>query len=162
MTAGVVVFGLSSLRFPQYFALILIPTYCFCWSEVWQWDRSLRLKYAAAGLAVMAGCASFWLRVPSQNDNVFADIQAYAAMHIPAHATVITEETMGDLISQPWCRVEYTPPCRSSARYAITWKTYLQSSFTQGGEPFAVMMRGARRITSFSGFSGIATVWRLK
>ena len=33
MAAGVVVFGLSSLRFPQYFALILIPAYCFFWSE---------------------------------------------------------------------------------------------------------------------------------
>ena len=58
-----VVFGLSSLRFPQYFALILIPAYCFFWSEVWQWDRGLHLKYAAVGLAVVAGCASFWLRV---------------------------------------------------------------------------------------------------
>ena len=162
MTAGVVVFGLSSLRFPQYFALILIPAYCFCWSEVWQWDRSQRLKYAAAGLAVVAGCASFWLRVPTQNDNVFADVQAYAAAHVPAHATVITEETIGDLISQPWCRVEFTHPCRFSARYAITWNTYLQSSFTQGGEPFATMMRGALPITSFSGFSGTATIWRLK
>ena len=162
MTAGVVVFGLSSLRFPQYFALILVPAYCFFWSEIWQWHRDSRLKWAAAGLAVVAGCVSFWLRVPTQNDNVFADVQAYAVAHIPAHAVVVTEETMGDLIAQPWCRVEYTPPCRHSAEYAITWKTYLQSSFTQGGQPFAAIMRGARPIKSFSGFSGTATVWRLR
>jgi 4-amino-4-deoxy-L-arabinose transferase-like glycosyltransferase len=162
MAAGVVVFGLSSLRFPQYFALILIPAYCFFWSEIWQWDRDLRLKWAAVGLAVVAGCVSFWLRVPTQNDNVFADVQAYAAARIPAHAVVVTEETVGDLIAQPWCRVEYTPPCRHSAQYAITWKTYLQSSFTQGGPPFAAMMRGARPIKSFRGFSGTATVWKLR
>jgi 4-amino-4-deoxy-L-arabinose transferase-like glycosyltransferase len=162
MAAGVVVFGLSSLRFPQYFALILLPAYCFFWSEFWQWDRNLRLKWAAAGLAVVAGCVSFWLRVAAQDDNAFADVQAYAAVHIPAHAVVITEETVGDLISQPWCRVEYTPPCRYSAQYAITWQTYLQSSFTQGSQQFAAMMRGARPIKSFSGFSGTATVWRLK
>ncbi len=162
MAAGVVVFGLSSLRFPQYFALILIPAYCFFWSEVWQWDRDLRLKIAAAGLAVVAGCASFWMRVPSQSDNVFSDVQAYAATHIPAHATVVTEETIGDLIRQPWCRVEYTPPCHLSSSYAITWKTYLQSSFALGGAPFAAMMRGARPVASFKGFSGTATVWRLR
>jgi hypothetical protein len=28
--------------------------------------------------------------------------------------------------------------------------------------PFAAMMRGARPITSFSGFSGTETIWRLK
>jgi hypothetical protein len=162
MAAGVVIFGLSSLRFPQYFALILVPTYCFFWSEFWQWDRDLRVKWTVAGLAVVAGCVSFWLRVPEQDDNVFADVQAYASTHLPAHAVVITEETMGDLIPQPWCRVEVTPPCRYSAQYAITWQTYLQSSFTLGGRPFAAMMRGARPITSFRGFSGTATVWKLK
>lgn len=162
MTAGVVVFGMSSLRFPQYFALILVPAYCFFWSEVWQWDRDVRVKITAAGLAVLAGCLSFWMRVPSQNDNVFSDVQAYAAAHIPAHATVITEETIGDLINQPWCRVEFTPVCRFSASYAITWKTYLQSSFELGGRPFALMMTGARPIASFSGFSGTATIWRLR
>lgn len=162
MAAGVVVFGLSSLRFPQYFALILLPAYCFFWSEVWQWDRDVRVKITAAGLAVVAGCLSFWMRVPSQDDNVFSDVQAYTAAHIPAHATVVTEETIGDLINQPWCRVEFTSVCRFSASYAITWKTYLQSSFELGGKPFALMMSGARPIASFSGFSGTATIWRLR
>ena len=32
---------------------------------------------------------------PTYDDNVFADVQAYAAAHIPAHAVVVTEETMG-------------------------------------------------------------------
>lgn len=162
MAAGVVVFGLSSLRFPQYFSLILIPAYCYFWSEVWQWDRALRLKYAAAGVAVAVGLASFWLRVPTRDDNAFADVQAYAAHHIPANAIVITEQTIGDLIRQPWCRVEFTPPCRRSASYAITWDTYLQTSRTQGGAPFEAMMRGASPIVSFKGFSGTATVWKLK
>ena len=38
MSAGVVVFGLSSLRFPQYFALILVPAYAFFWTEARQWN----------------------------------------------------------------------------------------------------------------------------
>ena len=70
--------------------------------------------------------------------------------HIPI---VVTEETIGDLINQPWCRVEFPSVCRFSALYAITWKTYLQSSFELGGKPFALMMTGARPIASFSGFS---------
>jgi len=162
MTAGVVVFGVSSLRFPQYFALILVPAYCFFWSEVWHYDWRQGIKYAAMVTAVMAGLASWWLRIPSQEDNAFADAQRYAATHIPPGAIVVTEETMGDLIQQPWCKVEYTPPCQHSASYAITWKTYLQSSWQLGGPEFAQMMHGATPIASFTGFSGTATVWRLK
>jgi hypothetical protein len=162
LTAGIVVFGPSSLRFSQYFALILVPAYCFFWSEMWQWDRRAAVKYATAGLAVAAGLTSFWLRVPTQSDSAFADVQAYAATHIPPHAIVVTEEAIGDLIRQPYCRVEETWTCRFSATYAITWRTYLQSSFTLGKRPFAVMMHSARPIASFSGFSGTATVWRLK
>jgi hypothetical protein len=48
------------------------------------------------------------------------------------------------------------------AAYAITWVTYLQSSFVLGGQPFDEIMRGAVPVRSFTGFSGTATVWRLR
>lgn len=162
MAAGVLVFGFSSLRFPQYFALILVPMYCYLWTEIWTWDREARLKLAAGGLAVVAGLGSFYGRVVAHDGNAFASIQRYAAARIPPHAIVVTEETIGDLIQQPWCRVEVVDACRYSASYAITWKTYLQSSFALGGAPFDAMMRGATPLVSFSDFSGTATVWRLK
>lgn len=162
VAAGVIVFGLSSLRFPQYFALILVPMYCYLWTEVWQWDRATWMKAAAAGTAVAAGLVSFWFRVPSRSDNAFAQVQAYAAGQIPARSVVVTEEAIGDLISQPYCRVEQATACTGRASYAITWKTYLQSSFTLGDAAFHQMMRGAVQMRQFSGFSGTATVWRLK
>ncbi len=44
LVAGAVVFGLSALKFPQYFALILIPAYCYLWTELagWEWSRAGR------------------------------------------------------------------------------------------------------------------------
>jgi hypothetical protein len=162
MAAGIVVFGSSSLRFPQYFALILVPMYCLWWSAVWQSSSSTRLKAAAVGLAVACGITSFWLRVPEQNGNPFRQAQAYAATSIPRSAVVVTEEAIGDLITQRWCRVEQPVACSGVASYAITWKTYLQSSFTLGGAPFAELMKGAVPLRSWSGFSGTATVWRLR
>ncbi|HWE61737.1 MAG TPA: glycosyltransferase family 39 protein, partial [Chloroflexota bacterium] len=162
MAAGIVVFGLSSLRFPQYFALILVPMYCYLWTEVWQWDRVTWKKAAVACTAVAAGLASFWLRVPSRTDNAFAEVTAYATRQIPAHSVVVTEEAIGDLISQPYCRVEEATACAGHAEYAITWKTYLQSSFQLGDAAFLQMMHGAVQVRQFSGFSGTATVWRLR
>lgn len=162
LAAGAVVFGLSTLRFQQYFALFLVPMYCFLWIEFWQWDWSRRLKAVAVAAAVVAGLGSFWLRVPAQSGNPFKDVQQYAATRIPGNAIVVTEESMGDLIAQPWCRVQDATPCIGVASYAITWQTYLQSSFELGDSAFHQIMRGAVRLTSFSGFSGTATVWRLQ
>ena len=162
LTAGVIVFGLSSLKFPQYFALILIPAYSFLWTEIYRWDRPTWLKLAAGTLAVLAGLGSFYFRVIDQSDNAFRATQQYAATSIPRGAVVVTEETIGDLIQQPWCRVEAAYECPPGVSYAITWRTYLQSSFELGDKSFAKIMRGAVPVKSFAGFNGAATIWRIR
>jgi 4-amino-4-deoxy-L-arabinose transferase-like glycosyltransferase len=168
LMSGAAVFGFSSLKFPQYFALILIPAYCFFWTELAGWNWRPAGKALAAVLAVAASVALFAITVPAFSQNPLQEVQQYAAAHIPRNAVVITEQTVGDLISQNYCTVENAKPCRFIRRvglhpmYAITWKTYLQSSFTEGDPAFHALMKGAVRITSFSGAVGTATVWRLK
>jgi 4-amino-4-deoxy-L-arabinose transferase-like glycosyltransferase len=160
--AGLLVFGISSLKFSQYFSLVLIPLYCLLWVELYGWLRAERFRIAAAALVALVGLGSFYFRVPMRHDNAFAQAQRYAADHIPRNKVVITEDSIGNLIQQPWCRVEALKPCGKMATYAITWKTYLQSSFTLGGRQFSLLMKGATRLESFTGFSGTATIWRLK
>ena len=86
----------------------------------------------AMGTAVLAGLGSFLLTVPAFSVNSLAQVQQYAASQIPAGSIVVTEQSIGDLIQQPWCTVEVATPCRCYASYAITWRTYLQSSFNEG------------------------------
>jgi 4-amino-4-deoxy-L-arabinose transferase-like glycosyltransferase len=162
LAAGLVVFGASTLKFPQYFALILVPAYCYLWTELANWDWRLDWKRAAAGVAVVAGIGSFLLTVPAFGANSLAEIQSYAAHQIPRRAIVVTEESIGDLIQQPWCAVEAAAACVGHATYAITWRTYLQSSFDQGDAAFYKLMKGATPIRSFSGAVGTATVWKLR
>ena len=52
--------------------------------------------------------------------------------------------------------------CLGYATYAITWRTYLQSSFNQGDPAFYQLKKGATPIGSFTGVAGTATVWRLR
>jgi 4-amino-4-deoxy-L-arabinose transferase-like glycosyltransferase len=168
LVTGIVVFGLSSLKFPQYFELILIPAYCYLWTELARWDWRNGWKGAALAAATLAGLGTFAQTIPAYGYNTLAQVQRYAATRIPSGSTVVTEQTIGDLIQQPWCTVEYAVPCELAARqglatpmYAITWRTYLQSSFKQGDPAFLVLMKGAVRITSFSGAVGTATIWKL-
>jgi 4-amino-4-deoxy-L-arabinose transferase-like glycosyltransferase len=162
LLTGVVVFGASSLKFPQYFALILLPAYCYLWTEVARWDLDPWWRTFWPVAAAVVGTMSFLLTVPALNVNALAQVQTYAADRVPASAIVVTEETIGDLINQRWCTVENATACLGHATYAITWQTYLQSSFNEGDAAFYKLMKGATAITSFSGAAGTATVWKLR
>jgi 4-amino-4-deoxy-L-arabinose transferase-like glycosyltransferase len=162
LVTGIVVFGLSSLKFPQYFALILIPAYCFLWTEVARWDWRPAWRRTAMAAATLAGLGSFLLTVPAFSANTLAEVQQYAAARIPTTSIVVTEQSIGNLIQQPWCTVEAAKQCNGPAMYAITWRTYLQSSFQQGDASFRQLMRGARPVKTFSGAVGTATVWKLR
>jgi 4-amino-4-deoxy-L-arabinose transferase-like glycosyltransferase len=162
LVTGMIVFGASSLKFPQYFALILIPAYCFFWTEVIRWDWQSTRKKAVMATAVTAGLGSFALTVPTFSVNTLAQVQQYAANKIPSNDIVVTEQSIGDLIQQRWCTVEVAINCQTGAQYAITWRTYLQSSFTEGDTAFHKIMAGAVPIKSFSGAVGTATFWKLR
>lgn len=162
LVTGVVVFGTSSLKFPQYFVLILLPAYCYFWTEFAYWDFQLRWRKFWPVAAAVIGTCSFLFTVPVFNVNSLAEVQAYAAKDIPASAIVVTEQSIGDLINQRWCTVEKADACVGHATYAITWRTYLQSSFNQGDASFYKLMKGAAAVTSFGGAVGTATVWKLK
>lgn len=155
-------FGASSLKFPQYFVLILLPAYCYFWTELAHWNLQARWRQFWPIAASVIGACSFLLTIPVFNVNSLAEVQAYAAKDIPSNAIVVTEQSIGDLINQRWCTVEKADACVGHATYAITWQTYLQSSFNQGDISFTKLMAGATPITSFSGAVGTATVWKLK
>jgi 4-amino-4-deoxy-L-arabinose transferase-like glycosyltransferase len=160
MASAIVVFGLSSLRFPQYFSLILVPMYAWFWTETRNWR--VRARTVVIAIACLAGIASFCGRVVIRDDNVFSDIQQYAATSIPPHAVVIADEQVGDLISQPYCREQNTAACAAVASYVITWDTYLQTTWELGDPTYRKLMGNVVRVRSWTGFNGTVTVWRVR
>jgi 4-amino-4-deoxy-L-arabinose transferase-like glycosyltransferase len=160
--AGVVVFGESTLKYPQYITLVLVPLYACFWSEArhWNWHRLARGSLVAC--AVLLGLGSFYLRTAARDDNVFAQVQQYAATSIPSNAVVVADETVGDVISQQYCREQDSRNCVGVATYAITWDTYLQTTASLGDKYYKKMMVGAVKIKSWTGFNGTVTVWRLR
>jgi 4-amino-4-deoxy-L-arabinose transferase-like glycosyltransferase len=161
MASAIVIFGFSSLRYPQYFALILVPMYAWFWTETRNWRLRVRGRTILIAVACTAGIASFCGRVVGYDDNVFADVQEYAAASIPPHAVVIADEAIGDLISQPYCREQDTVPCRDVASYVIAWDTYLQTTKELGDPAYQKIIAGAVRVRSWTGFNGTVTVWRI-
>jgi len=165
--AAIIVFGASQLRFPQYFALLLIPFYCFIWTElapnVLAWRRS-RVIVAAAIVPVVVGASmwSFYSRVVERNDNVLQRVEWYVERHIPRTDVVITEEPIADEIPQSWCSVARAAACRIVSPYAITYRSYLQPIAPPDDKVFYVIMKGAKRLHTFVGFKETITVWKLR
>src|SRR5258708_14847474 len=159
--AGVVIFGLSSLRYPQYFALILVPLYLLFWRTLMD-NRRAWLKYACVTVAVAAGLVSYRLSTDRQQVNPYARVAQFTAAHVPSGAVMIADEQIGDLLTQPFCREQVAVPCMHHASYAITWDTYLQSTQKLGDTAFQTEFAGATPLYSATGFSGTATVWKLQ
>jgi hypothetical protein len=132
------------------------------WTEITRWKWRSAWKGTVMVAAVVAALGSFLLTVPAFSVNTLAEVQQYAATQIPASGIVVTEQSIGDLIQQRWCTVEVATPCLHAATYAITWRTYLQSSFTEGDASFHQLMVGAVAVKTFSGAVGTATVWKLR
>ncbi|MBO0805954.1 MAG: hypothetical protein J2P25_23145, partial [Nocardiopsaceae bacterium] len=124
--------------------------------------RRWRPLGALVACAALLGLGSFYLRVVAHDDNVFGQVQRYAATSIPPHAVVLADEATGDLISQPYCREQEAKPCLGVATYAITWDTYLQTTSTLADGYYKRMMKGAVKLKSWTGFNGTITVWRLR
>jgi 4-amino-4-deoxy-L-arabinose transferase-like glycosyltransferase len=161
MASAIVIFGFSSLRYPQYFALILVPMYAWFWTEARHWRLRPRSRALLILVACVAGIASFSGRVVGYDDNVFADVQQYAATSLPPNVVVVADEAVGDLIKQPYCREQNATPCAQVASYVITWDTYLQTTAELGDPTYRELMIGAVRLRSWTGFNGTVTVWRI-
>jgi hypothetical protein len=156
--AGVLIFGMSALRYDQYFELVLIPTYCLLWTEVCRFvrahPRTVPVAVAAGVVVLAASLSAFYVRVLARDDNALA--------HIPGHSVVVTEEEIGDEIPQPWCTVARAGVCLGAAAYAITYTSYLQPAAPPADTTFHAMMTGAAPVAVFKGFKETITVWRLR
>lgn len=174
-SAGAIVsFGVISLRFPQYFVLVLVPMYCYLYQEAVRYFRRVRIDHphspygklvpsVIAGLVVALGLASATSRVYLRHDNVLLDVREYAIHHIPRDSSVVTLEAVGDEIPQPWCTEANFNACNTAGnvKYIITYVTFLQPN------PPAIKKRlrqgqgGWVRKRTFRGFKETATVWEL-
>lgn len=158
---GVLIMAASSLRFPQYFALTLVPLYVLAWSRVARLASPVKAA-ALTGAVLLASLTSVALRVALPDDNVLASVRQYAAISIPRGAVVVADEQVGDEITQPYCREQDADPCLGKAAYVVTWDTYLQQTQALGDAAFARIFGQPRTaVASWEGWNGDITVWKL-
>ena len=163
LVTGIVVFGLSSLKFPQYFVLILMPGYCFLWTEMARWDWRPAWKRTVMAAAAVAGLGSFLLTVPAFSVNTLAPSSAVRGGADPGewHRGHRAEHRRPDPATVVHRRSRERPACMPQPTRLPGGPTCSRAS-QQGDSAFHQLMTGAVPVKSFSGAVGTATVWKLR
>ncbi|WP_028061981.1 ArnT family glycosyltransferase [Solirubrobacter soli] len=132
--AAAITFAASGLKMAHYFMMVEIPLLLFLFSELMalKGERGLTFKWANIGIAAMvviltANLVTFDLRFASRSDNALGQVRDYAASTLPADSLILTEETIGAIVPQPYCKFYKTRLCASRAQYVITYTSRTQA-----------------------------------
>jgi 4-amino-4-deoxy-L-arabinose transferase-like glycosyltransferase len=129
--AAVVWFAAMGLRMGHYFMLVEIPLYLFLASELLPAARRLERRsaavaVAAAALLLVANLGAVGHRMMLRSDNALAAVQRYADGSLPPRALVLTEEPVGTMIRQPYCKFHRVGACESRVGYVILYRSFTQ------------------------------------
>jgi 4-amino-4-deoxy-L-arabinose transferase-like glycosyltransferase len=164
--AALIFFGLISLKFPQYFMLVLVPMYCYVGAELLQdiqryQPESYKWFVCFVVLVVGLNAASFVERFMLQDDNAIIEAVTYAWDYIPNGAVIATDEPIGSIISQEYLRIddwevwmEILPPA-----YIITYTTQTQK--LPDSQPLRDLIADSIKHHKITGFKETITIYEV-
>ena len=167
---GIVVFGVAQLKFPQYFMLVLFPAYSYLVTEAaLALRRSQPYKarplqtviYPLAAVAVLTlGALGTWWRIVDHHDNALKALAQYASTTIPHNDVVVTEEPIGVMIPQPYCKMWRAASCAGVAKYVMTYESHTEHIPNIPG--LQLLLQHSTRVKVIVGFKEKLTVWRVR
>jgi hypothetical protein len=152
--ASVIAFAALKLKMAHYFMMVEIPLVLYAASELAR--RRPAVLPAAAAILVAANLLVFDLRFVRRDDNALAAVRDYAAKRLPADALVMTEESVGSIIRQPYCKLVKASLCAPRADYLITYTRRTQSP--PESRTLDALLRYAEPVAGFHGFKETITV----
>lgn len=170
--SAVICFAGMKLILPHYLIMVIVPLYCYLASEMQMRDakmvtsdekkRSSRRSFVlfGAGLALIAigNVVAFSVRIVNSHDNALKATAVWARNHLPANAEIITEESVGAVIEQPYCKIAHAGKCHG-ATFMITYNSHTQ----QPPRTHTVneILATAEKLKTFKGFKEDITILRL-
>jgi 4-amino-4-deoxy-L-arabinose transferase-like glycosyltransferase len=174
--SSILCFGLMKLVLPHYLIMVIIPLFCYLASELSMREqtkeaktldgnekrkptrRPLILAGAALALIAIANVVAFQVRIADGDDNALKATAVWAHNNLPANAEIITEESVGAVISQPYCKIAHAGACHG-ATYIITYNSHTQQP--PRNHTVNEMLATARKLKTFTGFKEDITILEL-
>jgi 4-amino-4-deoxy-L-arabinose transferase-like glycosyltransferase len=157
--SALVCFAALKLKMGHYFMMVELPLLLVLAAELRPRLRDRRrLALGLLAVVLAANMMTFTLRFVDRHDNALGAVAAYAASDLPPHALVLTEESVGSIIGQPYCKLTKVSACADRARYLMIYRSLTQA-------PPAIsqldgLLRYATPLRTFTGFKERITVYR--
>jgi hypothetical protein len=159
--AAALTFAASGLKMAHYFMMIEVPLFMFLFSELAALPRRTRrvTTFALVALVVVlaANFVAYDLRIATRDDNALAQVRDYTARNLPPDALILTEETVGAIVPQPYCKFHRVGLCASRADYVIVYTSLTQAP--PDDPRLARLIAASRPLRSFQGFKETITVY---
>ncbi|HSE61245.1 MAG TPA: glycosyltransferase family 39 protein [Candidatus Saccharimonadales bacterium] len=174
--AGVLLLAVSQIKLPQYFLMVIVPLYCFIVSEVRTFVAQSVAKQnrnqfgyatrphivvgALAAVLMLAGLGASAQRMYGYRDRALQDVATWTAQpaNMPTDAIVITEESVGTTIKQPYCKLWRGDTC-AGATHIITYTSHTQKPSTENR--LMDLVATATEVYRASGYKETLVVYRL-
>jgi hypothetical protein len=157
--SALVCFAALKLKMGHYFMMVELPLLLVLAAELRPRLRDRRrLALGLLAVALAANMMTFTLRFADRHDNALGAVAAYAAHDLPPGALVLTEESVGSIIGQPYCKLTKVSACAGQAQYLMIYR-----SLTQAPPAIAQLdglLRYATPLRTFTGFKERITVYR--
>lgn len=163
--AALLCFVGMQLKLPHYFLMVFVPMFCYLASElersvVFDRVRTVRLAGAVFAVIVVANFAVFGLRFVARSDNAIRQTAEWTRANLPSNAKVLTEESIGSAIQQPYCKFGHAHNCATTVEYIITYNTHTQ----QPPDTPTVnnLLKQSTQLARFTGFKEDIKVYRIQ
>ena len=172
-SAALLCFGIMRLWLPHYFLMIIVPIYCYLAREMQLWSearakpvkcrhgrkRKSKLLIAAIAVILAANATAYWVRIVSGTDNALKATAIWMHNNVPEDSIVVTEESIGAVIEQPYCKIAHAGACHG-ATYIVTYNSHTQQPPRL--RSVNEMLATATKLKTFRGFKEDITILRLE
>jgi 4-amino-4-deoxy-L-arabinose transferase-like glycosyltransferase len=151
------------LKMGHYFVMAQVPLMLYAFAELARWSRGVELRTVArrtvAALALLVVAANLWTfeqRFVERTDDALGQTRAYAQTLDP-RAMFLTEESVGTIVPQPYCKLFDAGGCVAEARYLAIYRSETQAP--PRNPTLDRLLRYSQPLVRFSGFKERITVY---
>ncbi|MBS1868715.1 MAG: glycosyltransferase family 39 protein [Actinobacteria bacterium] len=151
------------LKMAHYFVLVEVPLLLYAFAELAAWARrrpapAARRVIACLLLALLAVNAwTFDQRFVQRSDDALGATRAFART-LPRDATFLTEESIGTMIPQPYCKLYEAGACVGDVAYLAIYRS--QTQRPPRNATLERLLRYSPPLARFDGFKERITLYR--
>ncbi|MFL5815984.1 MAG: glycosyltransferase family 39 protein [Conexibacter sp.] len=160
---AVLFLGALRLKMAHYFVMAEVPLMLYAFAELAAWGKARPQAVArrtVAALLLLALAVNAWTfveRFVQRSDDALGATRAYAQT-LPRDATFLTEESIGTIIPQPYCKLYEAGGCVADVRYIAIYRS--QTQRPPSSPTLDRLLRYSQPLVRFDGFKERITVYR--